>query len=325
MKPWRSLSTRVTQRKEPNVTDSEDRLRILHDIGRTLTQRFGDDLFIRIGPHFEPWSGAVVMEVFAPNTATAPAEVTLDGDNCYLIFGDAIDRILFEQHPLDEHCASWVVERIVAAGERGLEMWRDSRRHLFGGQHRARVVGEEFTDLTEKHRARLSLSLTTEPWTTPASTDLEDPVPRVERGGTVFLVDHALPISLQRIARRARLEFGSGISVVTRMDELGQPRMLEILPADHKATRMRIKELGPASIEVSTGVYQYLEYEFQEIPAAEAEEWILDVGRFGLLETTLTRGRIFWFVNGPATPAAIAAAESNRRVSAEPLWQPWLR
>lgn len=87
---------------------------------------------------------------------------------------------------------------------------------------------------------------------------------------------------------------------------------------------MRIKELGPGSIGVATGVYQYLEYEFKTIPLEEVEEWIINVGRFGLLETTVSRGRMYWFVNGPATPDAIAAAESNPRVGAEPVWRPWL-
>lgn len=100
--------------------------------------------------------------------------------------------------------------------------------------------------------------------------------------------------------------------------------MLEILPTDHQATRMRIRETKAESLEVATGIYQYLEYEFDTLPLDEAEEWIINVGKHGLLETTVSRGRFYWFVNASATPEAIAAAEANPRVAAEPVWHTWL-
>lgn len=304
--------------------DIDDRLRILRVIGDALTERFGDGLLVRIGSDYAPWSRAVSMQVFAINTGAAPAELFLEESEATLLIGDAAACALIERHPMGTDVTAWAIERISVAGELGVEMWRDTRRHLFAGQHMARIVGEDFTDISDKRRARLSLSLTTEPWSVPASHDLQDPVPRAERRGTVFLVDQALPIALQRIATRVRQEFGSGVSVVTRMDALERPRMLEILPTDHQATRMRIRETKAESLEVATGIYQYLEYEFDTLPLDEAEEWIINVGKHGLLETTVSRGRFYWFVNASATPEAIAAAEANPRVAAEPVWHTWL-
>lgn len=322
------MSVRFRLARGQNVpvepTDIDDRLRILREVGDALTERFGDDLLVRIGPDYAPWSRAVALEAFAPNTAAAPAELILEESEAILLIGDAAACALIERRPMDVDVATWAIDRISAVGERGVEMWRDSRRSLFGGQHMARIVGEDFTDISDKRRARLSLSLTTEPWTVPASHDLEDPVPRAERRGTVFLVDHALPASLQGIATRVRQEFGSGVSVVTRMDALDRPQMLEILPSDPKATRMRIRAISSQSVGVATGIYQYLEYEFDTIGLDEAEEWIINVGRYGLLETTVSRGRLYWFVNAPATPEAITAAEANPRVAAEPVWHTWL-
>lgn len=202
-------------------------------------------------------------------------------------------------------------------------MWRDSRRHLFGGQHEARLVNNDFQNVSDKRRARLTLSVTTEPWTVPGSTQLDDPLPTLERNGTAFLVDTALPKPLQEIALSARREFGAGVSIVTRMDALGATRLLEVLPTDREATRMRIKALPPNSLGMSTGESQYSEYEFAAVPLGEAEQWVLEVGRLGLLETTLWRGRIFSFINGPATPEAVAAAGDDPRVSDMPIWKSW--
>lgn len=305
------------------MPDIEYRTRILRQIASAITRRFGDDLFIRIGPAYDRWRRSVTLEVIAPNTSSAPVVLELDEAEAYLHVGDALDCVLFEKHLLDADVSRWAIERITAAGERGLEMWQDSRRHLFGGQNQARIVGEDFLDLAAKARSRLTLTVTTEPWGTPGATQLTDPIPKTERKDTVFFVDTALPTPLQQIALNARQEFGPGISIVTRMDELGRTPMLEVIPTNRESSRMRIKELGSDSIGTSTGDSQYCEYEFTPVPPDEVEQWVLDVGRLGLLETTVHRGVIFWFVNGPATPEAITAAEYNPRVRDMAIWDPW--
>ena len=305
------------------MPETKDRSRILQQIASTITHRFGDDLFIRIGPSLEPWRRSVILEAFAPNTLSAPVNLEIDEAEAYLKVGDAVDCVLFEKHLLDSDVSRWAIERITAVGERGLEMWRDSRRHLFGGQNQAPIVGEDFLDITAKRRARLTLTVRTEPWRKPGTTQLTDPIPTTMRKGTAFFVDSAVPKALQEIALNARQTFGPGISIVTRMDELGPTRILEVLPTDRESSRMRIKELGPDSIGMSTGFSQYFEYEFTPVPRDEADSWVLDVGALGLLETTVGRGGVYQFVNGPATSEAIAAAESNPRVSNMSIWHPW--
>lgn len=280
-------------------------------------------MFIRIAPTLDPWGRSVILEIIAPNTLSTPVNLEMDDAEAYLEVGDAVDCTLFEKHPLDADVSQWATERITAAGERGLEMWQDSRPHLFGGQSQARIVGEDFLDITPKRRTRLKLTLTTEPWGKPGATQLMDPISTTSRKGTAFLVDTALPTTIQQIALNARQEFGPGISIVTRMDALGKTRILEVLPTDRESSRMRIKELGPDQIGMSTGYAQYFEYEYTPVPRDEAEQWVLDVGRLGLLETTVRRGGVHWFENGPATPGAIAAAESNPRGSGMSIWHPW--
>lgn len=130
-------------------TDIDDRLRILREVGDALTERFGDGLLVRIGPDYAPWRRAVTLEVFSPNTATASAELMLEEDEAYLQIGDTLACALIERHAMDTDVATWAIERISAAGERGVEMWRDSRRYLFGGQHMALIVGEDFTDVSD--------------------------------------------------------------------------------------------------------------------------------------------------------------------------------
>jgi hypothetical protein len=303
--------------------DTESRTALLRSMSNSLTAKFGDDLFTRLGPTLEPWSGTVDMEVFAPNTHSAPALLEAGEHELFLTFGDAIDCVLFERRPVDEGAFEWALDRIVSAGEHGIEMWHDRRRQLFGGLHQARIVGEPFVDVNEKRLARLTLSATTEPWTTPGRTLLADPLAPAARNGTAFLVDTNIPKHLQEIATSARLQFGSAISIVTRMYELGGRRMLEILPVDREATRMRIKQLTSGAIDVSTGDTQYFEYEFTPVPIEDAVEWVLKVGQLGLLETTVWRGPIYWFVNGPATPEAVEGAESNPRASVQKIWKPW--
>ena len=227
----------------------------------------------------------MILEAFAPNTLSAPVNLEIDEAEAYLEVGDAVDCALFEKHLLDSDVSRWAIARITAAGERGLEMWRDSRQHLFGGQNQARIVGEDFLDITPKRRARLTLTVTTEPWHKPGTMQLTDPIPTTMRKGTAFFVDSAVPKALQGIALNARQTFGPGISIVTRMDELGRTRILEVLPTDRESSRMRIKELGPDSIGMSTGFSQYFEYEFTPVPRDEADSWVLDVGALGLLET----------------------------------------
>ncbi len=306
------------------MSDIDSRTQVLEGIAHALTDRFGNDLLIRIGPSVDWGRPTVALQVFAPNTSAAPVTLELDELEAWLVIGESQDCILFERRSMDQDLSRWAVQRITAVGERGLEMWRDSRRHLFGGQNQARIVGEDFVDLTDKRRARLSLTLTTEPWDRRNSTDLEDPVPVSERRGTGFLVAATLPVAVQRIAIAARQEFRAGISIVTRMGELGGELLIEILPTDRQATRMRVRELSASSLGISTGDWQYFEYEFDTVPLAESEQRMLDIGRLGLLETTVSRGRIYWFVNGPATPEAIAKADSNPRVSDLAVWKSWM-
>lgn len=306
------------------VSNIGSRTQLLERVAKALTHRFGNDLFIRIGPSLDWGRPTVALHAFPPNTSAAPATLELDELEAYLVIGESLDCILFEKRSMNEDVARWAIERVTAAGERGLEMWRDSRRHLFGGRNQARIVGEDFVDLPEKRRARLSLILVTERWDSRSSNDLDDPVPASERRGTVFLVAAALPAAVQRVALAARREFGAGISIVTRMDELGGDLLIEILPTDRQASRMRVRELSASSLGVSTGDWQYFEYEFDAVPLTETEQRVLDVGRLGLLETTVSRGRFYRFVNGPATPEAIAAAESNPRVSDLAVWKSWM-
>lgn len=306
------------------MSEAEHHARILRETANAIVNRFGDDMFIRIGPSPQPWRHSVTLEVFAPNTTSASVNLEIDDAQVCLEIGDAIDCVLVEKHLLDDGASRWAIERITAAGERGLEMWKDSRRPMFGGLNQARIVGEDFLDISAKHRARLTLAVKTEPWGQPsATTQLPDPIPRAARNGTAFLVDAALPTALQQIALSARQEFGAQISIVTRMDAVGRTRILEVLPTDREANRMRIKELGPDSIGMSTGDSQYFEYEFTPVEGDRAEGWVLDVGRLGLLETTVSRGPAYWFVNGPATPEAIAAAESDPRVTDMSIWHSW--
>lgn len=280
-------------------------------------------MFIRIGPSPQSWRHSVTLEVFAPNTTSPSVNLVIDDAQACLEIGDAVDCVLVEKHPLDDGVSRWAIERITAAGERGVEMWKDSRRPLFGGLNQARIVGEDFLGISAEHRARLTLAVKTEPWGQPGASQLPDPIPRAARNGTAFLVDTALPTALQQIASSARQEFGAQISIVTRMDAVGRTRILEVLPTDREASRMRIKEFGPDSIGMSTGDSQYFEYEFTPVERDRAEGWVLDVGRLGLLETIVSRGRAYRFANGPATPEAIAAAESDPRVTDMSIWQPW--
>jgi hypothetical protein len=303
--------------------DTGARTDLLRVMSESLTAQFGDELFIRLGPTLEPWRASIGLEIFAPNTSSAPVLLEASEHELFLTFGDAIDCVLIEKRPLDADAFEWALDRIIGAGEHGIEMWRDRRRHLFGGQHKARIVREPFFDLSEKRHARLTLSLTTEPWTVPGRTLVADPVAPSGRDGSAFLVDTSLPKPLQEIATSARREFRSTISIVTRMDELGGTRMLEILPVDREASRMRIKQWKSGEIGLGTGDTQYFEYEFTPVQADDAVEWVLNVGRLGLLETTVWRGPVYWFVNGPATPEAIEAVQSNPRASVQTKWKPW--
>jgi hypothetical protein len=305
------------------LSETEHRSRILREVADALVDRFGEDMFIRIGPSLQAWRHSLVLEAFAPNTSSAPASLEIDEAQAYLEVGDAVDCVFFENHLLDDDVSRWATERITAAGERGLEMWVDPRHHIFGGQNQARIVGEDFLEVTPKRRGRLRLNITTEPWGPPSATQLADPIPRIARKGTAFLVDSALPEALQQIALSARQEFRDRISIVTRMDVLGGTRILEVLPTNPEASPMRIKQLGPDSIGTSTGDSQYFEYEFTPIQRDAAEQWVLNVGRLGLLESTVWRGSGYRFVNAPATPEAIVAAESNPRVRDISVWHPW--
>jgi hypothetical protein len=41
-------------------------------MSESLTAHFGDELFIRLGPTLEPWRKSIGLEIFAPNTSSAP-------------------------------------------------------------------------------------------------------------------------------------------------------------------------------------------------------------------------------------------------------------
>ena len=84
------------------MTDAEHRSRILQEVAGSLVDRFGGDMYIRIGPSIQTRRRSLILEVFAPNTSSAPASLEIDETQAYLVIGDAVDCVLFEKHLLDD-------------------------------------------------------------------------------------------------------------------------------------------------------------------------------------------------------------------------------
>lgn len=271
-----------------------------------------------------PWPDVVLLEVIPSSLASAHATLEADEANLYLTYGDEIDCSTMERHPIDSEAIRWAIERLTEIGERGTELWKDRRRHLFGGQNVSRVAGKPFIDVESKHVARLTLVEARESWRAVTLNQVPDPVADESNGESLFLVDNRTSPELQTAALAVRREFGSAVSVLTRYHELGKGGILEVIPRDRDATRMRLRQDRDGAIETSTGDNQYFEYEFTRIPSEDATEWILEVGRHGLLETKRTGFlRIYWFSNGPADAKSLARAQTDPEVSIERIWHSW--
>ncbi|HET8896897.1 MAG TPA: hypothetical protein VFN04_06475 [Protaetiibacter sp.] len=229
--------------------------------------------------------------------------------------------MLTERHGWDDEAIRAVKRRLVQACDAGIELWRDRRRHLFGGRNVARIVGEPFPqDVTAKHASRLTLAETTEPWTADGTHLVPDPIS--DPGRSAYLVDDRLPASLRLVANEMRSRFGSAISVVTRTDAINRPPMIEILPNDQRAARIRVQAVGDDRIGIGAGQHQYFEHELTEHPTGEAVDWLAEVGTHGLLETV--RGwRVYYFVNHAATPDAISEVRADSKVSFSETSPPW--
>lgn len=294
---------------------------ILEEVRTALQAHFGEALFFRSGTSPEVWRSAQVLEIFPRNTAAASAELEADSAGLTVTIGSGIDCVFVEFRPHAADAASWAIEVLANAGDHGIEMWKDPRPHVLGGTNRVRIVGEPWVDVTARRQRHMKLLQPTEPWTRLGTHLLPDPS-APEHESTAFLVDDRLPEKLKEIAIAVRREFGSAVSVVTRDGRVGGRRFVEILPSNRQSTRMRVEQTDRGEIETSTGHDQYFEYEFERVPTNDPVEWILNVGRYGLLETAVRRGRAYWFVNGPAHPGAVseANAQPNTVVS---LWQPW--
>lgn len=288
---------------------------VLSDLAAFLRQRYGDEVFTRIAPAIQPWDPALRLEAYAPNTSTAAIEIELDRANgLYITFGNGIDCVLTEHHGWDDEAIRAVKQRLAQVCDAGIELWRDRRHHLFGGRNIARVVGERFPEeVTAKHASRLTLAETTEPWSSPGTHLVADPI--ADAGRTAYFVDDRLPAPLLLIANEMRRRFGSAISIVTRTDAINRPPMIEILPNDQRAVQVRVQAAGEDKVGIGAGQHQYFEYEFTEHPLEEAVSWLGDVGANGLLETV--RGRI------AATPDAIEAVEADRKVTFSEVSPPW--
>jgi hypothetical protein len=296
---------------------------VLSDIAASLRQRFGHRVFVRIAPAIQPWNPALRLEAYAPNTSTAAIEIDLDRANgLYVTFGNGIDCVLTERHDWDTEAVDKLKDRLLAVSDAGIELWRDRRRHLFGGRNIARVVGEPFPDdVTSKHASRLTLAETTESWTAPGTHLAPDPVD--DAGQSEFLVDIRLPAALLLIANETRARFGSAVSIVTRTDAINQPPLIEILPTDERAASVRVQALNGDKVGIGAGQHQYFEYEFTERPVDEAAKWLVEVGEYGLLETV--RGKtVYYFINHAATPEAIKAVEADSKVTFSEISPPWV-
>lgn len=292
---------------------------LLQRLGAHLKGRYGDDVFVRIAPAIEPWRPALILEAYAPNTSAAALEVELDSQHAYLTIGNGIGCALFEHHDVNGEVADWLVSRITAACDLGIELWVDRRRHLFGGQNVAKIVGETFTQLTAKHASRLSLATTTEPWSAKGAHLIPDPIG--DPGSTAYFVDDRLPESLRLIANEMRVRFGTAISIVSAKDPV-ERTVIEILPQNELAARVRVHETSAGQVGISAGQNQYPEYEYDTLPFEDAVTWLNEVGTHGLLETV--RGRtVYYFVNHAATPENIRAVEADRKVTFSEISPPW--
>jgi hypothetical protein len=294
---------------------------LLRAVAELLTDRYGDRVLVRIAPSVHMWRRELVLEAFAPNTASAALTVGVEPDEVMLEFGNGIDCVLVERHPRDEGVLDWLITRISAAADAGIELWRDRRRHLFGGQNVARVAGEPFTEVSAKHLARLTLSETTEPWTAPGR--YLDPDPIADPGATAYFIDGRLPDPLKAVARAVRTRFGAAISIVTRTDSINRPPVIEVLPEVEDAARIRIYAVDGENVGIGAGQHQYVEYEYHERAVDEAIAWLDDVGQHGLLET-VEGSAIYYFVNHAATADAVRRAESDRKVTFWEVSRPWI-
>lgn len=295
---------------------------VLSDLAAFLKQHYGDRVFVRISPAIEPWNPALRLEAYAPNTSTAAIEIDLNRANgLYITFGNGIDCVLTERHGWDDEAIRAAKLRLIQVCDAGIELWRDRRRDVFGGRNIARVAGDPFpADVTAKRASRLTFAETTEPWTSVGTHLVPDPI--TDAGQSAYLVDDRLPASLILVANEMRSRFGSAISVVTRTDAINRPPMIEILPNDQRAARIRVQAVGHEKIGIGAGQHQYFEYEFTEHPAGEAVAWLAEVGAHGLLETV--RGwRVYYFVNHAATPDAITKVEADSKVTFSEISPPW--
>jgi hypothetical protein len=295
---------------------------VLSDLAAFLKENYGDGVFVRISPAIEPWKPALRLEAYAPNTATAAIEIDLDRANgLYVTFGNGIDCVLTERHGWDDEAISALKLRLIQVCDAGIELWRDRRRHVFGGRNIARALGDPFPDeVTAKHASRLTLAETTEPWTSPGAHLEADPI--TDSGHSAYLVDDRLPASLLLVANETRSRFGSAISVVTRTDAINRPPMIEILPNNQRAARIRVQAVGADKIGIGAGQHQYLEYEFTEHLAGEAVAWLAEVGTHGLVETV--RGwRVYYFLNHAASPDAISKVQADSKVIFSEISPPW--
>ena len=304
---------------EPTVPDTAQ-VQLLADLSDAVVAHFGDAVVTRLAPSRYDWRDEVDLEIFPLNTSAPPVELSADAVSLTL-YAEADGGSHRDPHRLDATVFDWALERLIRLGELGMEQWVDSRSALWGGVDVSRLVGDPFTEVDEGHLSRLTLSLSTVPWTDPARYLVPDPVERPTPG--FFLVDERLPEPIIEAAVAVRTEFADSVSIVTRPGYAGS-KLVEVMPHATDASYMLIGADGRGRIETSTGSSQRANGEFTTIVDADPVEWIRAVGRHGLLEAELTRGIISWDTNGPATAEAVAAAERDRRVSIARVWKPWL-
>jgi len=304
---------------EPTVHDTAQ-VRLLADLSDAVVAHFGDAVVTRLAPSRYDWRDEVDLEIFPVNTSAPAANLVVDGVSLTL-FAETDCGAYREPHRLDSTVFDWALERLIRLGESGMEQWSDTRPRKRGGVDVSRLIGDPFPEVSDSHRSRLRKSTVTTPWTDPARNLVPDPVERPTPG--FFLVDDRLPDLVIEAARAVRTGFADSVSIVTRPGYDGN-NQVEVLPHATDASYMLIGVDGRGRVETSTGSSQRANGEFTTISDADPIDWILAVGRHGLLEAELTRGIISWDTNGPATAEAVAAAERDRRVSIARVWKPWL-
>jgi hypothetical protein len=294
-------------------------VRVLTDLSTAVIAHFGDAVVTRLGPSRFDWRDEVDLEIFPLHTSAPSACLSADDVNITLI-AETSGGSYTEVHRLDETVFAWALERLILLGEAGMELWADRLSARSGGLTVSRLAGDPFPEVSDNHRSRLSLSQTTVPWTDPARFLVTDPIEHSTHG--FFLVDERLPQPIIDAAIAVRRQFADAVSIVTRPGHIGTD-LIEVMPHATDASYLTIAVDDRGFIATSTGSSQRANSEFTTITDADPTEWILAVGRHGLLESELTRGFISRDVNGPATPEAIAAANRARRVSIGKVWKPW--